>query len=97
MDLQMMDASPFLKLIAMLWGHSSCAGWFCVCQGKMTIAHWVLFLTHELRWYCVTGVSLGIRKISIFQNEFNFVCSGHLSFQRLGFLTLNLKMLSFTY
>ena len=69
----------------------------CVCQGKTTIAHWVLFLTHELRWYCVTGVSLGIRKISIFQNEFNFVSSGHLSFQRLGFLTLNLKTLSSTY
>ena len=69
----------------------------CVCEGKTTIAHWVSFLTHQLRWYCVTGVSLGIRKISLFQNQFNFVSSGHLSFQRLGFLTLNLKMLSPTY
>lgn len=88
----MMDANPFLKLIAQLWGHSLCAGSFCVCEGMTTIAHWVSFLTHQLRWYCVTGVSLGIRKISILQNQFNFVSSGHLSFQRLGFPTLNLKL-----
>ena len=94
----MMDAKPFLKLIAMLWGLLHVLGdSVCVCEGKTTIAHWVSFLTHQLRWYCVTGVSLGIRKISLFQNQFNFVSSGHLSFQRLGFLTLNLKMLSPTY
>ena len=73
------DANPpFPKLIAVLSGHSSCAGWPCVCEGKTSIVHWVSFLTRELRWHCVTGISLEIRKTSIFQNQFNFVSSGNL-------------------
>lgn len=77
-----MDQHVILILISPSW--LPCSGDIlhmlgdCVCEGNTSIVHWVSFLTRKLRWHCVTGISLEIRKASIFQNQFNFVSSGDL-------------------